>query len=272
MGTGACLLAAIPSRSWAQVSLEAMGGAAFNAPTPLSISQAGQPDLSFTAHYSTRPLVTTRYYAFRVGLWSGRTGWVVDFLHHKLYLENPPPEVQDFRITYGYNLLTLSRAWRQNWATLSLGAGPVIANPHSEIRGKLRPRTGGVLRGYYLSGLTLLGGANRRAYFGARVFATFDAQVSASYARVPVAEGHAVAPNLALHLKVGLGYGKRPPGNGLSTGQGHTGSEVSRDDLPQALRPLGVPELAFLGEGPVGDREREHVRVDEDAEPLERNP
>ncbi|MGH7702674.1 MAG: hypothetical protein ACREMO_06245 [Gemmatimonadales bacterium] len=212
IGAGSCLLTAIPSRSWAQVSLELMGGAAFNAGSPLKISQAGQPDLSFTAHYSTKPLRTTQYYAFRVGLWSGRAGWVVDFLHHKLYLENPPPEVQVFQITYGYNLLTVSRAWRLDWATLSLGAGPVIGNPSSEIRGKLRPHSGGILGGYYLSGLTLLGGANRRAYFARRVFATFDAQMSASYARVPVAEGHAVAPNLALHLKLGLGYGKRPTG------------------------------------------------------------
>ena len=211
-GVVLCLLAGMATPLPAQVSLEAMGGAAFNAASPLRISQAGQPELYFTAHYSTQPLRTTRYYAFRVGLWSGRTGWVLDFVHHKLYLENPPPEVQEFRITYGYNLLTVSRAWRLNWATLSLGAGPVIGNPSSMIRGKIRRHSGGILGGYYLSGVTLLGGANRRAYFAHRVFATFDAQVSASYARVPVAEGHAVAPNLALHLKLGIGYGKRPTG------------------------------------------------------------
>jgi hypothetical protein len=69
----------------------------------------GQPDLDFTAHWATHPFRDTWYYGGRIGLWKGKRGWLLDFTHHKLYLTNRPAEVQQFRITNGMNMLTVSR-------------------------------------------------------------------------------------------------------------------------------------------------------------------
>ena len=51
-----------------------------------------------------------------------------------------------------------------------------------------------------------------RIPLAAGVFLSVDSRVSATYVRVPVANGHASVPNLALHFHAGLGYGgpRRP--------------------------------------------------------------
>lgn len=47
----------------------------------------------------------------------------------------------------------------------------------------------------------------RRFPLAAGVFLSLDSRVSASYVHVPVANGHASVPNLALHFHAGVGYG-----------------------------------------------------------------
>ena len=96
----------------AQVEFQAFLGSSVSAPSPLTITQAGQPDLHFTAHWATRPWLDTWYYAGRIGLWRGDRGWLLDFTHHKIYLTNGPAEVQRFRITNGMNMITVSRGFR----------------------------------------------------------------------------------------------------------------------------------------------------------------
>ena len=85
-------------------------GSSISVPTPLTITQRGEPDLHFTAHWATQPFLDTWYYAGRIGVWSGNRGWLFDFTHHKIYLTNGPAEVQQFRITNGMNLFTVSIA------------------------------------------------------------------------------------------------------------------------------------------------------------------
>ena len=52
--------------------------------------------------------------------------------------------------------------------------------------------------------------ATRRFPLAAGFFLSLDGRVSASYVRVPVVNGHASVPNLALHLHAGLGF-QYPP-------------------------------------------------------------
>ncbi|MBM4188349.1 MAG: hypothetical protein FJ206_13695 [Gemmatimonadetes bacterium] len=188
-----------------QVEFQLFSGSAVSLPLPIEINQAGQADLSFTAHWATHPTRPTWYYAGRLGLWNGNRGWRLDFTHHKLYLTNPPPEIQEFRITNGFNIITLSRAFRRNRFSYSLGAGPVITFPVNTIRGQqVEPRRG--LKGYLLSGASVMGMATREFGIAAGLFASLDARGSASWVRVPVAGGRASVPNVALHLHAGLGY------------------------------------------------------------------
>jgi len=205
LASTAGLAALAPARAWAQVEVQLFGGSAVNLPLPITISQTGQPDIHFTARWATRPGRATWYYAWRVGLWSGDKGWRLDHTHHKIYLTNNPPGVDTLRVTNGFNMVTVSRAFRKGNLTYSLGAGPVITYPISTIRGKKFSHDNGV-GGYHLSGATVIGMATREFPIAGGLVATLDARASASYVRIPVVDGHAKIPNAAIHFHAGLGY------------------------------------------------------------------
>src|SRR5262245_55901857 len=101
-----------PAAAHAQVTVEYFMGSAVNVPTPLTITQDGFPDISVTGHYAVEPFDDRMYYALRVGYWREDTGWLVELLHHKLYLEDPPEGVEAFEVTHGYNMVLVSRGWR----------------------------------------------------------------------------------------------------------------------------------------------------------------
>lgn len=209
-----------PAGAHAQLELQAFLGSSVNLPSPLRIVQAGQPDLSFTAHWATRPQLDTWYYAGRIGLWRGDRGWLFDFTHHKMYLIDPPPEVQRFRLTNGMNLFTVSRAWRRGKLSYALGAGPVVTYPITRIRGRRLESERGFLGGYFLSGGNLMASVTRRFPVAGGVFLSLDSRATVSYVRVPVADGHAAVPNFALHFHAGLGYlVGGSPGDSLEEGR-----------------------------------------------------
>jgi hypothetical protein len=207
------LLAGWPAPAQGQVELQAFLGSSVNAPSPLSISQDGRPDLRFTAHWATRPLLDTWYYAGRIGIWNGDRGWLLEFTHHKMYLTNGPAEVQKFRITNGMNMFTVSRGFRRGrLLSFAVGAGPVVTYPINRVRGEQLESDRGFLGGYFLSGAHVMGSVTRKLPLAAGAFLSLDSRVSFSYVRVPVARGHAAVPNAALHLHVGLGLDTRSGG------------------------------------------------------------
>ena len=122
---------AIPSHAFAvdQWSLQIFGGAPLNFNFPLTIHQSGHPDLKVTGNYESRPLEVPYYYAWRLGAWDGNRAWEIELVHNKLYLKNKPPEVQEFSISHGYNLLTVNRAWKENGFIFRGGLGVVITHP-----------------------------------------------------------------------------------------------------------------------------------------------
>jgi hypothetical protein len=203
---GLLLLAARPGTARGQVELQAFFGSSISLPTPLTITQAGEPDLHFTAHWATRPFLDTWYYGGRIGVWSGNRGWLLDFTHHKIYLTNGPPEVQKFRITNGMNLFTVSRGFRRGLFSYAIGAGPVITFPINRVRDRRLIGDRGFWGGYFLSGANVLASATRQFPLVEGVFFSLDGRVSASYVRVPVAGGHASVPNVAFHFHAGVGY------------------------------------------------------------------
>ena len=185
----------------AQITVEYFQGTAFNVPTTLTISQDGQPDISLSADYSVRPFDDRLYYAARLGFWKDDHGWLVELLHHKLYLENPPPDVEAFEVTHGYNMLMLNRAWRRPKLTIIAGGGAVIPHSNSLIRGKERPITAP----YTLAGVAGQAAVGRSLNFTNWLFGSVEGKVTFAWARVPVAEGHATVPNVAFHVLAGIG-------------------------------------------------------------------
>jgi len=187
--------------------VEGLLGTAYSVPTPLSLVQSGHGPVRLRARYATRPFSGSPYYAFRIGFWNEDRGWILELVHHKLFLENEPPEVQHFEISHGYNLVTVNRAWKRGRMRYGLGAGAVLAHPESEVRGRRWPEGGGLLNlGYYILGPTFQASAARSYLVTRRLSALLEAKVTASYARVPISGGHASAPNLALHLVAGMGF------------------------------------------------------------------
>jgi len=197
----------LPSVLPAQVTFDAFTGTAYNLHTRLSISQAGEPDLGFTAHYDTRPMEDTPYFGARIAIWENNRAWVGTFVHHKLYLANPPSEVEWFRITYGFNMVTLGLGWRHGNLSYTAGAGAVVTHASNSVRGKRYLGTGGPLnKGYTFSGVTALGSLQYKLPLSRVFYLSAETMVSASYIEVEVNEGKAHVPAAALHLHAGFGY------------------------------------------------------------------
>lgn len=197
-----------PGRAFAQVrwSFELFAGSAHSFPTHLTVRQTGEPELSLTARYATRPWSQAPYYAYRIGRWGRRGAWEIGLIHHKLYLTNAPAEIERFEVSHGYNLLCVGRALPWRGFILRVGAGAVIAFPETTIRGRLNEGTGGLLgSGYHLAGPTAALGVGRRLTVSRRLFLSLEADLTASRAKIPVQGGEAVTPNLAAHGLAGLG-------------------------------------------------------------------
>ena len=192
----------VPAPAAAQWTFEGFVGGAFSVPTPLTISQAGYPDVRFTAHYETKPLASRLYYAWRLARWTTDHGWLLEHVHHKIYLKTPTSVVQDFEVSHGYNLVTINRGWKRGHNVLVVGGGLVITFPHSDVRGKIYPHK----ETYKLSGATIQGGVARQLDLSKHVFVTGEGKFSASWARVPIVDGHAKVPNVAFHFLAGGGW------------------------------------------------------------------
>jgi len=187
-------------------SFQAAVGFPFDLSLPLTIRQQGEAPIRVRARWETRPFESPLYYALRGARWSGGSEWAVDLLHHKLYLTNPPPEVQRFGVSHGYNLVLFSHARevaRDTWARA--GAGLVVAHPESTVRGRTFEGGGPLGGGYHLSGPAVVVGAERRFFPAGAVFLSVQGLAAASWARVPVAGGHATVPDVSVHLLGGVG-------------------------------------------------------------------
>jgi len=213
--TAACTLCAVilclatPRTGTAQFFAEAFTGSALSAPLRLSVTQRGEAVVRLRAHYDTRPFEGAPYYAWRVGYWRNNRGWAVGLVHHKLYLNNPPAEIDRFEVSHGYNLVTVTHGWLRAATYFRVGAGAVIAHPEIVVRGEVLSDDG-LGGGYFLTGPTLQGVVGRYIRLSSLLALALEANASASRARLPVAGGHANTPNLALHFHLGLKFGRSP--------------------------------------------------------------
>jgi hypothetical protein len=204
---GWSLAAATPTAA-AEWSLQLSLGAAANLESSLTVRQEGFGEIRVTdAEYETRPLESPPYYAWRVGCWNERRGWELELIHHKLFLRDPPPEIERLSISHGYNLVTVNHGWRVGRYALRLGAGGVLAHPESTVRGRVAREESGLFdSGYHWTGPVLQGAVERRFELGERWFLAIEGKASAARAEVPVANGEAEVPNFALHGLFGVGY------------------------------------------------------------------
>ncbi len=198
-----CLLPGALSAQW---RLDGWFGDAWNARTPLTFEQAGEPDIRVTPSWSTRPWTPTWYYGARVAHMSGRSGWGVEYVHHKLYLDNPPvPAVTRFWITNGVNILLAQRILPLGKQEVTLGAGPTWVVPRSNVRGEVYDFTDNVFGSRYdFGGWTAQVGVTRRLKLVPHVYGALSLKGSVSVLDAPIARGSARTTNVALHVNYGL--------------------------------------------------------------------
>jgi len=171
------------------------------------IRQDGHDELRLKSNWSTYALETPLYYGWRVTRWGEHAGWAFDLTHHKLFLQDPPPEVRSFAISHGYNLLTVQRLWERDRWFHGLGLGAVVAHPESEVRGRPFDEHGGLWgTGYHLSGPSVAAMLGHTRRIKGRVLGSAEVRLTLSHARVPISGGDALVPNLAVHGTVGVGW------------------------------------------------------------------
>lgn len=185
-------------------------GDAAQLPTPVTFSQVGTPDISATGHWSTRPWAPTWYYGGEISHWTGHTGWGLTYMHHKMYMDNPPPDVQYFRVTNGVNFILAERLWATHGWEFGAGAGPVLTVPVSSIRGAVYDNAHGIFHSVYeLGGVGASAGVTRRLRLLPFTYGLLSIKATAAYLHVNIADGHAVTTDFALHVQYGLSLQSR---------------------------------------------------------------
>lgn len=187
-------------------TFELASGGAYCFRTPLTIHQSGHKDIEFFADYATHSFKLPIYYACRFAAWNLGRAWEAEFIHLKMTVTNPPHDVQHFEISHGYNLLMLNHAWNRRLTVLRAGVGIVVSHPENTVRGKLLAGSNGLFNtAYHFSGPAIQFDLGRRCFLGNKFFIAMSGKITAAYARVPVADGHADVPNVAVHALIGIG-------------------------------------------------------------------
>jgi hypothetical protein len=182
--------------------VEAYGGTVINFNTTLTIKQEGEPDLVHDANWATYPFKAPPYYALRLALVQTGYNLELQFVHHKLILDNPTDEVPWFEISHGFNTLTLNYAWTGFPVDLRVGGGIVLAHTESDVRGKRFTESDG---GYRVTGPVVMGGIGKKLFLSKGFFLGGDVQFIAGRANVPVADGSARTAAIGFHFLFGLG-------------------------------------------------------------------
>jgi hypothetical protein len=184
-------------------------GVPINFDSNLTITQEGHEELSFNAAWETKPFEQPLYWDIRLAYWpSPDRGWALDLMHNKLILSNPPPEVQSYSHTHGYNMLTIQRLWIVSGNLILAAAGVVISHPESTVRDRVFPeQDAGILGGYDLAGPVLGGGIGRRLRLSDTFYASLEGRLTWSHSSTPIQYGESSFASFALHLLGGAGFG-----------------------------------------------------------------
>lgn len=193
-------------------SFEVNGGFPINFNHPITIKQQGYQDLNFTAKFYSEPFKQPFFYVYRISKWRNDKGWQLEMMHQKLYLKNPPKEVQYFSITHGYNIIMLNRAFKINIFNekdfiIGVGTGIVLAHAENMVRGKEFDQQQSFNNlGYYLTGPVFNASIAKKIQLGNRFYCNIETKFNTSYAKVPVVDGEATLWHSSIAIFGGVGY------------------------------------------------------------------
>ena len=180
-------------------------GTAWSLPSGLTLAQANQPAISSDGSWSTQPYAPAWVYAVRVSRWSGDAAWAFEFMHHKMYLDNPPPGVAYLRLTNGVGFVLAERIWRSHGWEYGVGAGPVLGVPISRVRDLVYNNAHGFFHSQYeLMGPGVQLNLGRRLRLLPFTYGMLAVKATAAHLHVHISDGHGTTSNLALHIQYGL--------------------------------------------------------------------
>jgi len=146
------------------------------------------------------------YYSVKIGTAKSGKGWELEMIHLKLYLENNHPEVQQFHISHGFNMLQVNRTWEFDKFKLRTGTGMVIAHPENIVRG-MKLEGGGILNsGYSIAGPCVQVSAGKDIPLRGNLYISIEAKTLAAITKIRIYGGHALVSHAGLHALLGLGY------------------------------------------------------------------
>ena len=194
------------SKSVNSQSFELLLGSAWNMRENIRIKQDGEPDIVIKdAHFDVEPFTRPIYYGFRWAFFVGEDGaWELEMNHLKMYLSNPPSEVDHLEVSHGYNLVWLNRAWYINEFIIHTGAGVVVPHPDIMVRGKTDYDPG--LGAYTIAGPSLHASVQKKFDISESWFISLETKVVVASAYIQIAEGSVVVPNRSFHANFGFGY------------------------------------------------------------------
>jgi len=176
----------------------------------LNLYLADQSDIKHDAEWNGNSFKDSLYYSIRVEKWNEGKGRGIEWVHHKIYLDNTTDTIEDFSISDGFNLLLYN--WAQKNKTYDfiqrIGIGLVFAHVDVTLSGRERFYMDGGLGGSYISGITSQLSIEKWVYESPRHFVNAEAKLTASYARVPVSSDineFADVPNIGFHILLGIG-------------------------------------------------------------------
>ncbi len=192
--------------------LEGFVGASQSAPTTVSIAREGQPTVFQRAEWDNQPFQLPPYWLVRAGWDFGRWELSLELVHHKLILANPRAPIDRFAVSHGFNLVLATAAVRVGGQLVArAGAGLVVAHPESSVSGAIYGATG-PYEGEMPAGAAATVGLERRIPVWRWVSVVLSTAATAAWISVPVAGGHAELPDVAVHVRLGLGVGPEGPG------------------------------------------------------------
>jgi hypothetical protein len=185
-------------------------GASESLNSDLKLYLTDQSDIKHEAEWNGNSFKDSLYYAIRVEKWKGNKGKGIEWIHHKIYLDNTTDIIEDFSISDGFNLLLF------NWATYNqahdfthrVGVGLVLAHIDTTLSGRERFYMDGGIGGSYISGITSQLSLEKWIYETDAMFVNVETKLTLSYARVPISSDFnefADVSNIGFHVLLGLG-------------------------------------------------------------------
>ena len=189
-------------------------GDACNLDQDISISRENASNINFKASFKTNGLKSPQYYSIRFRQYIKKKNLEFEFIHHKLYVEDLPSQVDKFEVSDGYNLVLVNilNNIKDN-IYYRIGIGTVVVHPDIMIDGETNYVKGGGLipkfwtDGYHWGGISSQASLSYKNKISSKVQFNLETKFVYAYTEIPVVSGSFTLQNLSVHFLAGLSFG-----------------------------------------------------------------